>query len=484
MGVRILKGGMLTTVQDLGRTGYQSQGFSVSGVMDVRSFKIANLLLDNPENEAVLEFTLMGPTLEFTSETIISITGGDFRPQINGKPAKMYTAIYMHRGDILTFGGARTGTRGYIAFSSYLDIPVVMGSRSTNIKCKIGGFKGRKLEDEDYIGFRAKRRYLPYYLSRSLDLNEFDQEKVTLRVVMGPQEKMFTKEGRETFLNSEYTVTSEFDRMGCRLEGPFIAYKTTSDIISDGIAFGSVQVPSHGKPIILLADRQTTGGYAKIATVISVDIPKLVQRKTEQKVRFQAVSVEEAQKLLADEMKELNDFRSQIYTPCKEVLDCRLVAKRISALFEQKSRNTVNLEKIEKLVKIIENSSMLDFSIQEGDVKIKMSSRGSAGAPSTPMAVSTQGVDNAADGLDSDDEGYITSPIVGTFYSAPSPEAKAFVKVGDRVKAGQTVCILEAMKLMNEIESDFDCEIEAVLVSNEQKIEYGQPLFKVKKIED
>ena len=148
MGVRILKGGMLTTVQDLGRTGYQSQGFSVSGVMDVRSFKIANLLLDNPENEAVLEFTLMGPTLEFTSETIISITGGDFRPQINGKPAKMYTAIYMHRGDILTFGVARTGTRGYIAFSSYLDIPVVMGSRSTNIKCKIGGFKGRKLEDD------------------------------------------------------------------------------------------------------------------------------------------------------------------------------------------------------------------------------------------------------------------------------------------------------------------------------------------------
>lgn len=144
----------------------------------------------------------------------------------------------------------------------------------------------------------------------------------------------------------------------------------------------------------------------------------------------------------------------------------------------------MNLEKIEKLVKIIENSSMLDFSIQEGDVKIKMSRRGSQGAPATPMAVSTQGVDSAADGLDSEDEAYITSPIVGTFYSAPSPDAKAFVKVGDRVKAGQTVCILEAMKLMNEIESDFDCEIEAVLVSNEQKIEYGQPLFKVKKLED
>ena len=150
MGFRVLKGGMLTTVQDLGRTGYQSQGFSVSGVMDVRSFKIANLLLDNPENEAVLEFTLMGPSLEFTSETIIAITGGDFQPRVNKKPVKMYTALYMHKGDVLDFAGCRTGSRGYIAFSSYLDIPVVMGSRSTNIKCGIGGFKGRRLKDGDF----------------------------------------------------------------------------------------------------------------------------------------------------------------------------------------------------------------------------------------------------------------------------------------------------------------------------------------------
>ena len=123
MGIRILKGGMFTTVQDLGRTGYQSQGFPVAGVMDVRSFKIANLLLDNPENEAVLEFTLIGPTLEFTSATIIAITGGDFQPEINGEPAPMYTALYMNKGDILKFSSARTGSRGYIAFSSYLDIP-------------------------------------------------------------------------------------------------------------------------------------------------------------------------------------------------------------------------------------------------------------------------------------------------------------------------------------------------------------------------
>ena len=333
MGIRVLKAGMLTTVQDLGRNGYQSQGFSVAGVMDVRSFKIANLLLDNPENEAVLEFTLIGPTLQFTSDTIIAITGGDFQPTVNGEPAPMYTALYMKRGDILKFGSARTGSRGYIAFSSYLDIPVVMGSRCTNLKSKIGGYKGRKLKDEDYIGFRIKRRYLPYFLSRKLDLDEFDEEEVTLRVVMGPQDDMFTKQGIHTLLSETYTVTSDFDRMGCRLEGPFIASKNGSDIISDGIAFGSIQVPAHGKPIVLLADRQTTGGYAKIATVASVDIPKLVQRKTDHKIRFQAITVEEAQKLYLEEEEQYVAMRSQIHTPCKEVLDCRLVAKRVSKLF-------------------------------------------------------------------------------------------------------------------------------------------------------
>lgn len=334
MGIRVLKAGMLTTVQDLGRTGYQSQGFSVAGAMDVRALKIANLLLDNPENEAVIEFTLIGPTLEFTSATIIAITGGDFGPTINGEPAPMYTAIYMNKGDILKFGSAKTGSRGYIAFSSYLSIPVVMGSRCTNLKSGIGGFKGRKLQVDDLILFRIKRRYLPYFLSRKLTPDDYSKEAEELRVVMGPQDYKFTKQGIETFLSEEYTVTSDFDRMGCRLDGPYIASKEGSDIISDGIALGSVQVPSHGKPIILLMDRQTTGGYAKIATVISVDIPKIAQRKTDHKIRFKAITVEEAQKLYKQEIEEFDKMRKIIHQPCKEVLECRLVAKRVRSLFE------------------------------------------------------------------------------------------------------------------------------------------------------
>lgn len=334
MGIRILKPGMFTTVQDLGRTGYQSQGFGVAGAMDVRSFKIANLLLDNAENEPVLEAALIGPRIEFTSATIIAITGADMQPVINQKPVPMYTAIYVNKGDILQLGSARYGSHSYIAFSSYLDIPVVMGSRSTNCRSSIGGFKGRRLNEEDFIGFRKKRRYLPYFLSRKLKGDSFTAKEVVLRVVMGPQDSLFTRQGIETFLNSTYTVTADFDRMGCRLDGPYIACKESVDIISDGTAFGAIQVTAHGKPIVLLADRQTTGGYAKIATVATVDIPKLVQRKTDQKVRFQAISVKEAQRLLREEIKEMDRFRRCIHKPCREVLDYRLVAKRISSLFE------------------------------------------------------------------------------------------------------------------------------------------------------
>ncbi len=333
MGFRVIKGGMLTTIQDFGRSGYQSQGFSVGGAMDVRSFKLANLLLDNPENEAALEITLIGPVLEFTADTIIAITGGDFSPKLNDEPCPMYTAVYVKKGDVLAFGSARTGTRCYVAFSGYLAVPVVMGSRCTSLKSGIGGFKGRRLEAGDYVGERIKRRYLPFFLSRKLKAPDYDSDDGVLRVVMGPQDDAFSRQGIETFLNSEYTVTGDFDRMGCRLDGPIIAPKKTSDIISDDIALGAIQVPSAGKPIILLSDRQTTGGYAKIATVISVDIPRLVQKKTDQKIRFKAVTVQEAQALFLQEISVLEHMRKEIHTPCREVLDCRQVARRLERLY-------------------------------------------------------------------------------------------------------------------------------------------------------
>ena len=333
MGILVLNSGLYTTVQDLGRNGYQELGISPSGAMDRRSFKIANMLLDNHENEAVIEFTMLGPTLKFTSATIIAITGGNFEPSVNGKPVPMYTAIYVNKNDILEFHYAKSGSWGYIAFSSKLDIPVVMGSRSTNVKCSVGGFHGRKLKKGDQIWFRAKKRYLNSFLSRTLEADDFSSEKETIRVILGPQDDCFTRQGVETFLGEEYTVTSRSDRMGYRLDGPYIAHKESADIVSDGIAFGAVQVPNDGKPIVMLSDRPTTGGYTKIATVVSTDIPKLVQRKEGDKIRFETTSVERAQASYLSEHKEYDKMKNDIHKPCREILDPRLTAKRITRLF-------------------------------------------------------------------------------------------------------------------------------------------------------
>lgn len=339
MGILFLKSGLHTTVQDMGRTGYQKSGFHVCGVMDRRAFLTANMLLDNPENEAVLEFTMVGPTIQFTSDTIIAITGGNFLPKLNGKPVNMYQAVYAHKNDILEFQYAAEGNWGYVAFSSRLDVPMEMGSRSTDTKCRIGGFHGRKIEKGDQIWFRSKRRYLTSFLSRKLEPASFQNNVTEIRVVLGPQDDYFSKQGVDTFLSSEYMLTSDCDRMGYRLEGEYIAHNEKgSDIISDGIAFGSIQVPAHGKPIIMLADRQTTGGYTKIATVASVDIPKLVQCKTDEKVRFKAIDVEEAQELYLAELKEFDVMHEKIHRVCREVLDPRITAKRVAALFKDQGQ--------------------------------------------------------------------------------------------------------------------------------------------------
>ena len=334
MSITILNPGMLTSVQDLGRIGYQQFGVSVSGVMDPRSASIANILVGNDEGEAVLECTMMGPHIRFDAPNIIAITGGDLGATLDGQRIDTYRAIPVNAGQTLRFTMLRTGCRAFVAFAGGLDIPVVMGSRSTNMKAKIGGYQGRKLQKDDVIGFRAPKTDLKNLGLRHTSPEFMPRAEYKLRIVLGPQDDAFTERGITTFLSSVYTLTPEFDRMGCRLDGELIEHVKSGDIISDGIAFGAVQVPSAGKPIIMLADRQTTGGYAKIATVISVDIPKLVQRKTDHKVRFQAVTVEEAQQLMQDELHELQEFRKQIYQPCKEVLDCRLVAKRLSKLFQ------------------------------------------------------------------------------------------------------------------------------------------------------
>ena len=306
MGIKFANGGFITTIQDMGRTGYQEFGVPAAGVMDTMAFRKANILVGNDENEAALEITLMGPMFTFTSDNIIAVTGGNLGAKLNGKDIPMYQAVLAKKGDTMSFMGIKSGSRAYVAFAGGLDVPVVMGSKSTHLKSNLGGFEGRKLGPGDEIEFTAPKTALPNMSKRTVPADDYSKASCTLRVILGPQDDCFTEAGIKTFLSSTYTLTNEADRMGLRFEGEKIEHKNGGDIITDGISFGAVQVPSHGQPIVMMADHQTTGGYTKIAGIISADLPKAAQLKPGCKVNFQQVSVEEAQDIYVKELEELN----------------------------------------------------------------------------------------------------------------------------------------------------------------------------------
>ncbi len=309
MGIMMLNGGLLTTIQDAGRRGYQRYGMGVSGAVDVHSYVYANILVGNTHNEAVLEVTLMGPVIEFTSNSVIAVTGGDLSPMLNGAPLPMYRAVQVQKGSILSFGPVKSGCRAYISFAGGLAITPVMGSRSTYIKAHIGGYEGRNLQAGDEIAFRRPASCPPNVEKRVMQ-PEIWNGNYTVRVIMGPQDDRFTKKGIDTFLHSAYTVKPEFDRMGYRLAGPEIEHVKDGNIITDGISFGAIQVPDDKQPIIMLADRQTTGGYAKIANVINVDMPMIAQSKAGDTIRFEKTDIGTAQDefiRFLDECKRMSD---------------------------------------------------------------------------------------------------------------------------------------------------------------------------------
>lgn len=326
MGIKIVNGGFLTTIQDMGRFGYQETGMAVSGVMDTRSASLANILVGNDVNEAVIEVTMMGPMVEFTEDNMAAVTGGDLGAKLDGKPMPLYEAVPVKAGQVLSFGGMFSGSRAYVAFAGGLEVPVIMGSKSTNMKSKVGGLEGRKLGAGDELGFSAPRTWLPNMRDRKLEPEDFSAREVTLRVLMGPQDDAFTEKGIATFLGSTYTVSNEYDRMGCRMQGEVIEHKNGGDIITDGISFGAVQVPSHGNPIVMMADHQTTGGYTKIANVISVDLPKLAQCMPGFKVHFEKVDIEEAQDLFCREKAKFRALEAALESQSAPASEIQAVA--------------------------------------------------------------------------------------------------------------------------------------------------------------
>lgn len=294
--LQILKPGLFTTIQDYGRYGYQQYGVAVSGAMDIYSMQIANILVGNRRHDAVIEITELGPSIQILDDITISICGANLSPVLDGKPVRLWSSFKANRGQILHFGEPLSGRFCYIAISGGMEVPSILGSKSTYYKAAIGGLNGRPLKKGDIISGTKSKQQVKKKMLPSVYIPNYRETK-EIRVLLGPDQHYFTDEGISTFFESTYILTSDSDRMGYRYMGPTLTHQNGADIISSAILPGTIQVPANGQPIILMADRPTTGGYARIATVISADLPFVAQMKPGDKIWFKEVSLQEAQNL-------------------------------------------------------------------------------------------------------------------------------------------------------------------------------------------
>ena len=309
--VRVLKPGMLTTIQDFGRVGTLRLGIPPSGALDRFSLEVANYLAGNRPGEACLEVTLLGPTLEFGGSSLVALGGADFEARLNGRQVETWSSFAVQAGDQLILPAARTGCRAYLALEGGIRVPEVLGSRSTFRRGRLGGIQGRALlaGDEIPIGeatgpFNPRRLpslFRPRYTSLLM-----------ARVVLGPQDDYFSAEDLNLFLHSDYRVLPESDRMGYRLSGARLSHSRGPDIISDAVVGGAIQVPGDGNPIVMLADRQTTGGYPKIGTVLASDVDRLAQLRPGDTIRFTAVSLHQAHDLYLNYRKTFAQIRTEL----------------------------------------------------------------------------------------------------------------------------------------------------------------------------
>ncbi|MGM0898408.1 MAG: biotin-dependent carboxyltransferase family protein [Bacillota bacterium] len=314
--LNIRKSGLQTAIQDLGRTGFQRYGVIASGVMDPFAHRIANLLVGNAETLPTLEIALSGPVIEFEDDHFIAICGGDLSPSLDGKPLAMWRGHFIRKGSVLSFGQPKRGARSYLAIAGSFDIPAVMDSHSTYLRAGIGGFDGRALKNGDTLhtlsvpiehleALRRTHDQTPDWLIPPVRYHE----QPTIRMMPGRQYALFDDESRSGIFKEIFKVSTNSDRMGYRLEGAELALAQPVELVSEAVAFGSVQVPPDGNPIVLLADRQTTGGYPKIGQVASVDLPLISQLKPGDSLTFREVSISAAEQLYIEQEQQIRQLK-------------------------------------------------------------------------------------------------------------------------------------------------------------------------------
>jgi antagonist of KipI len=321
MNVQVLKGGMLTTLQDSGRHGYQHLGVPVCGAMDLFAHRVANLLVGNTNDEATLEITLQGPRLQFDGDTLIAICGADLSPSVGGVAIPEGRPVRLRAGAVLEFGACLTGCRAYLAAQGGFDVPSVMGSRSTYETARIGGLQGRALRSGDVlpIGKASADRYPGLTSELAKSTSEFvaaqwavnqhteniGRSPQIIRILSGRHWDDFPAQSRKILMESEFRVSADSNRMGYRLSGPTVGIESLRAMISEAVTFGSIQIPHGGQPIILMADRQTIGGYPKVADVAGVDLHLAAQLKPGDRLQFELVSLALAQAMGLKREQEL-----------------------------------------------------------------------------------------------------------------------------------------------------------------------------------
>jgi antagonist of KipI len=311
--IEVLKPGLFTTIQDQGRWGYQSYGVGIAGALDPFALSAANLLVENPGGAAGLEITLQGPALKFHREAAVAIAGADLDPKLEGHSIPNWACVLVPSGSTLSFKGRKSGVRAYLAVSGGIDAPRVMGSRSTYLLGKFGGLEGRALRAQDVLPIGISSGDGQDFLGRSFpeELRPPYHKNPTLRVVLGPFDEFFSEEGKKTFFSTPYTITPQSDRMGYRLQGTPIARHKKEELITCGLANGTIQVPPNGQPILLLADRQTIGGYPIIATLIHADLPLVAQSAPGDELSFSPVSPEEGRQAYLQLWENLKKYKQK-----------------------------------------------------------------------------------------------------------------------------------------------------------------------------
>ena len=309
--LEILAPGPLTTVQDRGRFGFGRFGIAPSGALDSFSLRIGNLLVGNREDEACLEITLLGLKVRALVDLLVAVTGADLQPHLNREPLQMWCSHIMKEGEVLSFTVPRSGCRAYLALGGGISVTQLMESKSTNLSSGFGGFEGRALRKGDIVSSDSPRLHLRAE-GKALDRKSIPTygKNCALRVLFGPQDDHFTEKEKKTFLNSSFNVTPYSDRTGIRLAGPVIRTRAGMEesIISEGVVSGTIQIPGDGQPIIILGET-VTGGYRKIATVISADLPLLGQIKPGDQVNFEEVSIQDAYHALSEVEEMIRRFK-------------------------------------------------------------------------------------------------------------------------------------------------------------------------------